>query len=60
MAHHTQRGHSRDNTFGKISHYAATAGQVIGAGKALYDTGRVLWGAAQAAAPYLAAGLAAL
>ena len=36
------------------------ATEIAGTLKGLYDTGKVIWGAAQAAAPYVRAGLALL
>ena len=51
---------TRQSPLQKAIGYGEEALRVIGTGRALYDAGRTVWGAAQAVAPYAQAAIAML
>ncbi len=51
---------TRQSPLQKAIGYGEDALKVIGTGRALWDAGKTVWGAAQAVAPYAQAAIAAL
>ncbi len=51
---------TRQSPLQKAIGYGEDALKVIGTGRAIYDAGRTVWGAAQAVAPYAQAAIAML
>ena len=51
---------TRQSPLQKAIGYGEEALRVIGTGRAIYDAGRTVWGAAQAVAPYAQAAIAML